>query len=163
MDLRNCTPVLFVKNAQTARQFYESLLEMKVKADFGGLNIVFEEGFAVWQIMNENIIPQTLGSDNITNRDLTSRFEMCFETEDLDNVYKTLKDNNIKFLHEVNVELWGQRTIRFYDPDGHLVEVGEAMHVFIRRIYKEENYDIEATAKRAYTPVDILKQILQVQ
>ncbi len=163
MNLKNCTPVLFVKNAQTARQFYESLLGMKVKADFGGLNIIFEEGFAVWQIMDGNIIPQTLGAENITNHNLTSRFEMCFETEDLDSIHKTLKDNNTKFLHEINVELWGQRTIRFYDPDGHLIEVGEAMHVFLRRIYEEENCDIEATSKRAYTPVDILKQILQLQ
>ena len=81
MNLNNCTPVLFVKDAQIARTFYESLLGLKVKADFGGLNIIFEEGFALWQVMNENIIPKTLGSENITDSNLTSRFELCFETE----------------------------------------------------------------------------------
>ena len=160
MDLKNCVPVLFVKDAQVARNFYETFLGLKVKADFGGLNIIFQEGFALWQIMNENMIPKTLGFDNITNSNLTSRFELCFETEDLDSIYKTLKDNNTKFLHEINIELWGQRTIRFYDPDGHLIEAGESMHVFLRRIYEEENFNIEATSQRAFTPVEMLKEIL---
>ena len=163
MDLKNCAPVLFVKNAHIARDFYENLLGLKVKADFGGLNIIFQEGFALWQIMDENIIPKTLGAENITNGNLTSRFELCFETEALDGIHKVLKDNGIKFLHEINVELWGQRTIRFYDPDGHLIEVGEAMHVFLRRIYEEENFDIEATAKRAFTPAEMLKEILNLE
>ena len=161
MDLKNCTSVLFVKNAQIARTFYENLLGLKVKADFGGTNIIFEEGFALWQIMNGNIISQTLGTENITDHNLTSRFELCFETEDFDNIYKTLNDNGIKFLHRINVELWGQRTIRFYDPDGHLIEVGEAMHVFLRRVYEEENFDIEATSKRTFTSVKMLKEILK--
>lgn len=163
MDLKNCTPVLFVKDAQVARTFYETLLGLKVTGDFGGLNIIFEEGFALWQIMDVNIIPKTLGSENIVNSNLTSRFELCFETEHLDDIYKALKENGTKFLHEINVELWGQRNIRFYDPDGHLVEVGEAMHVFLRRIYEEENLDIEATSKRTYTPIEMLKEFLQLQ
>ena len=161
MDLKNCTPVLFVKNAQIARTFYENLLGLKVKADFGGTNIIFEEGFALWQIMDGNIIPQTLGAENITDHNLASRFELCFETEDFDNIYKALNDNGIKFLHRINVELWGQRTIRFYDPDGHLIEVGEAMHVFLRRVYEEENFDIEATSKRTFTSVEMLREILK--
>ena len=113
--------------------------------------------------MDENIIPRTLGSKNITDSSLTSRFELCFETEDFDNIYKTLKDSDTKFLHEKNIELWGQQTIRFYDPDGHLIEVGEAMHVFLRRIYEEENCDIEATSKRTFTPVEMLKEMLKLE
>jgi len=162
MKLNNCVPVLFVKDAKIAQKFYETVLGLTVKADFGGLNIVFEEGFALWQIMDVNMIPQRLGMDNITNRMLTPRFELAFETDDLNAVYQKLKENETIFLHEINEELWGQQNVRFYDPDGHLVEVGEAMPVFLRRIYEEENKDLEATSKRAYTPVEILKNILEV-
>ena len=28
---------------------------------------------------------------------------------------------------------WGQRVIRFYDPDGHIIEVGEDMRSVIHR------------------------------
>lgn len=163
MKLQNCTPVLFVKDAGKAKDFYVDVLGMTVTADFGGLNYMFKEGFAVWQIMEENIIPKTLGSENIYNTENTSRFELCFETEDYDDVLKTLKEKNVKFLHELNTELWGQRTVRFYDPYGHLIEVGEAMPVFLKRIFEEEGRNVEATAKRTYMPPEAIKHILNLK
>ena len=162
MELKNCTPVLFAKNAGKSKAFYVDVLGMTVTADFGGMNFIFKEGFAVWQIMDGNIIPETLGRENIENAQSTSRFELCFETEDLDCVYKTLKENNVELLHEINTEMWGQRNVRFYDLDGHLVEVGEAMHVFLKRIYDEEGQDLEATSKRTFVPVEGLKQFLSL-
>ncbi len=163
MELKNCTSVLFVKDAQIARNFYENILGMEVVMDFGGLNFAFRNGFAVWQIMDNNIIPQTLGKDNVTNPDLPSRFELYFETDDIDGVHQKLKESGIKFLHELNTEVYGQRNIRFYDPDGHLVEVGETTTVFLRRIYEEENYDLEAASKRTFTTMEDLKTILGLE
>lgn len=159
MDLKSCVPVLFVRDAKKARDFYVDLLGMTVISDFGGLNFMFKEGFALWQILDENIIPKTLGRENIYNQHATSRFELCFETHDLENVYATLKKHNTKFLHEVNEEIWGQQTIRFYDPDGHLIEVGEAMTVFLKRIYEEEK-SIEEVARRTYMEPDMVRQFL---
>lgn len=163
MDLKHATPVLFVRDAQKSKTFYADLLEMTIVAGFGGMNIIFKEGFALWQIMEQNIIPQTLGSENIYNAKATSRFELVFETEMLDAIYKKLKDNNVQFLHEINTEIWGQRTIRFYDYDGHLVEVGEAMPVFLQRIFEEEGKDVEATAKRTYMEPEAIRHILRLQ
>jgi catechol 2,3-dioxygenase-like lactoylglutathione lyase family enzyme len=162
MELKNCMAVLFVKDALKARDFYVGVMGMTVVMNNGDRNFMFKEGFAIWQIMEQNIIPQKLGLDKITNSTLPSRFELCFETKELDNVFQKLKDNGVPFLHEINTELWGQRTIRFYDIDGHLIEVGEAMPIFLRRIYEEENYSLEATSTRTFTPVEILKQILGV-
>ena len=105
MELKNCMPVLFAKNAGKSKDFYVDVLGMTVTADFGGMNFIFKEGFAVWQISDGNIIPETLGRENIENAQSTSRFELCFETEDLDCVYKTLKENNVRLLHEINTEV----------------------------------------------------------
>ncbi len=35
---------------------------------------------------------------------------------------------------------WGQRVIRFYDLDGHLIEVGESMAMVIRRFFRGGAY-----------------------
>lgn len=86
--------------------------------------------------------------------------KFVFETAELDSIYKALKENNVKFLHELNTEIWGQRTIRFYDPDGHLIEVGEFMSVFMRRIYEEEGQNLEATSKRTFVPIESIKHFL---
>ncbi|HPD94513.1 MAG TPA: VOC family protein [Tenuifilaceae bacterium] len=161
MNLQNCTPVLFVKNARVSKKFYTDILGFTVIMDNGGLNYVFKEGFAIWQINPDNIIPKTIGAKNITNSSNANRFELCFETNELDKVHKTLKENNVKFLHEINTEIWGQRTIRFYDPDEHLIEVGEEMSIFLKRIYEEENRNLEATAKRTFMPLDALKRFVE--
>lgn len=162
MNLEKCTPVLFVSDAQIAKKFYTEILKFTVIMDNGGLNLFFKEGFAVWQIGTDNIIPKRLGYENIINNKNVSRFELCFETNELDKIHQTLKKNGVRFLHEINTELWGQRTIRFYDPDGHLIEVGEEMSIFLKRIYEEEGRDIEATAKRTFMPLDALKQFLKI-
>ena len=161
MNLEKCQPVLFVKDAGVSTKFYTDVLGFTVIMDNGGANITFKEGFTVWQIWESNILSQTIGIENITNNRNASRFELCFETDDLDSIYKTLKDNNVRFLHEINTELWGQRTIRFYDPDGHLIEVGEEMSIFLKRIYEEEGRDLEATAKRTFMPLDALKYFVE--
>ncbi len=161
MNLGKCQPVLFVKDAGVSTKFYTDLLGCTVVMDNGGANITFKEGFTVWQVWEGNVISQTIGVENITNSSSASRFELCFETDELDNVYKALKDNNVRFLHELNTELWGQRTIRFYDPDGHLIEVGEEMPIFLKRIYEEEGCDLEATAKRTFMPLDALKHFVE--
>lgn len=162
MDLQHCTPVLFVKDAIKARDFYRDVLGMTEIMNNGDLNFMFREGFAIWQIMDVNIIPQKLGMEKITDASATSRFEICFETSDLNSVYKKVKEAGVKFLHEINTELWGQQTIRFYDMDGHLIEVGESMPTFLTRIYEEEGKDIDATAKRTYMPKEALIQILGI-
>ncbi len=161
MELKNCTTVLFVKDIEISKKFYTDLLGLTVVMDFGGTNITFKEGFAIWQIAPGNIIPTTLGTENIINPDAASRFEQCFETDDIDVIYKKLKDNGVGFLHEINTEIWGQRTIRFYDPDGHLIEIGEEMSIFLNRIYEEEGKDLEATSKRTFVPVETLKHFVE--
>jgi len=163
MELKNCTPVLFVKDALKSRDFYTAMLGMTVIMNNGDQNFMFKEGFAIWQISEENIIPKKIGLARISDSNSPARFELCFETGELDSIYQILKDHNIRFLHEINTELWGQRTIRFYDPDGHLIEVGEAMQIFLRRIYEEEGGNLEATSRRTFTSQDALKHFLELE
>lgn len=40
---------------------------------------------------------------------------------------------DIEYLGEVIEHSWGQRVIRFYDLDGHIIEVGEDMKMVIKR------------------------------
>lgn len=54
---------------------------------------------------------------------------------------------------------WGQRVIRFYDPDGHMIEVGEAMKAVIER-FLDSGMTLEATAVRMDASVDALKKLL---
>ena len=41
--------------------------------------------------------------------------------------------SDIEYLGEVIEHSWGQRVIRFYDLDEHLIEVGEDMQMVVKR------------------------------
>jgi len=41
--------------------------------------------------------------------------------------------------------------IRFHAPDGHLIEIGEEMHIFLKRIYEGKNRDLEILLRNAHS------------
>jgi signal transduction histidine kinase len=44
---------------------------------------------------------------------------------------------NVKLVHPVREEPWGQRVIRLYDPDGHIIEIGESLEAVARRFHRD--------------------------
>ena len=60
--------------------------------------------------------------------------EIVFEEQEFDGFLNKLKKYpDIEYLGEVIEHSWGQRVIRFYDLDGHIVEVGEDMKMVLKR------------------------------
>lgn len=159
MDLRNCSAALFVKDIEVSRHFYCTILGLPVELDFGK-NIIMKAGFAIWEIQASHIIPSRLGLENISNPS-SNRFELYFETENLPDVWQTLKRNHIRFLHEIHEEPWGQQTIRFFDPDNHLIEVGESMRQFVGRFY-QQGLSLEEVSRRTSVPVKEIKRLLKI-
>ncbi|AGF96825.1 Lactoylglutation lyase [Methanosarcina mazei Tuc01] len=85
---------------------------------------------------------------------------MYFEEEDLDSFLKKLKEmNSIEYVHELKEQPWGQRVIRFYDPDMHIIEVGEPMESVVKRLLSE-GLPVEETSKRTLMPEEFVRQFL---
>jgi catechol 2,3-dioxygenase-like lactoylglutathione lyase family enzyme len=130
MKLKNSSTAIFVKKIEVSKAFYEDLLGLEIEFNFGK-NIIFKGGIAIWEINPNHIIPSRLGENINVN---SNRFELYFETDNLEEVFKPLKAAKINFLHEIHEESWGQQTIRFFDPDNHLIEIGESLRCFISRM-----------------------------
>lgn len=158
MDLNNFSTAIFVKDIEISKNFYCNLLGLPIDLDFGK-NVIFKSGFAIWEIQNNHIIPLTLGLGKITNAS-SNRFELYFETENLPDIFKVLKNGNVRFIHEIHEEPWGQQTIRFFDPDNHLIEIGESMRQFVCRFY-DQGLTIEQVYKRTSVPVDEIKRLIK--
>jgi catechol 2,3-dioxygenase-like lactoylglutathione lyase family enzyme len=158
MDIKNCSTVLFVKNIETSKDFYAGLLGLQVDLDFGK-NVIFKCGPTIWEIQDSHIIPNKLGLDKISDSNV-NRFELYFEAENLSEVFESLKKNNVGFLHEIHEEPWGQHTIRFFDPDNHLIEIGESMKQFVYKFYKQ-GLTIEQVSKRTSVPITTVKQLIK--
>ena len=157
MNLKNCSTALFVKDIGISRDFYVDVLGLEVDLDFGG-NIIFKNGFAIWEIQDHHIIPQRLGFEKITDSTV-NRFELYFETENLTEIFETLKSHHVRLLHEIHEESWGQQTIRFFDPDNHLIEIGESMKQFVGRFYSQ-GLTVEQVSDRTHVPVEEVKRLV---
>ena len=53
----------------------------------------------------------------------------------------------IEYVHPVYEHRWGQRVVRFYDPDFHIMEVGEDLKTVCRR-FLDSGLILEETARR---------------
>ncbi len=127
-------PILLVENIERSREFYEKTLKQKVKYDFG-VNVSFEGDFAIHLKDHFEEIAKLKDSHSILFG--SNSFDLCFETEKIDEIYNELKNIRAEFLHEIEEQPWGQRVIRFYDPDKHIVEIGETMDGVVIRLYKQ--------------------------
>ena len=142
-------PMLVVNDIDKSVEFYENILGMSVILDFGA-NKTLTGGLAL----------QTAETykDFIDGRALCfggNDFELYFEEDDFDSFIQRLKIFKIEFVHPVKEHSWGQRVVRFYDPDKHIVEVGENLKSVCRR-FLESGMTPEQTAERMDVPLNFV-------
>lgn len=122
-----CT-VISVADINLSRKFYEDLFGLELYQNYG-INISFTCGLALQQEFDWLI---NLPKEEIIKN--SNNIELCFEEENFDKFIVKLKEYpNIKYLGDVIEHSWGQRVVRFYDLDEHLIEVGESMNMVIKR------------------------------
>lgn len=125
------SPLLVVADMQRARRFYETVLGLNVIVDFGE-NITFEGNFALHQ--------QAHFQSLIDGKDIKSGgndFELYFEYDEMDDVNARLNNNQVELVHPMREQPWRQRVVRFYDPDRHIIEIGESMEFLCYRLHRE--------------------------
>jgi catechol 2,3-dioxygenase-like lactoylglutathione lyase family enzyme len=155
--LKNCSTALFVKDIEVSKDFYTNILQFSVEMDFGK-NIIFKNGVTIWEIQTGHLIPTHLGYTKITDPSV-NRFELYFETDNLTQTFDALKSKNVRFLNEIHEEVWGQRTIRFFDPDNHLIEVGETLKQFVCRFFNQ-GLTVEEISQRTHIPAEEVRRLI---
>lgn len=146
--------VLSVADIHASRKFYEDLFGLELYQDYG-INISFTGGLSLQQEFDWLL---NLPKDQIHTR--PNNMELYFEEENFDDFLKKLnRFPSIRLLGGVVEHGWGQRVIRLYDPDGHLIEVGECMKTVIRR-FLDTGLTMEETAERMDVSVKDLETLL---
>ena len=95
---------------------------------------------------------------NITGQLGHDNFELYFESDDLDAAETRFSEFGVPFVHALREQPWSQRVFRIYDPDEHIVELGELMPAVMLRFLGEE-MSSEQIAERTFLPLDIIRQI----
>ena len=155
MKLKN---ILFtVSDIERSKTFYKELFGLRVITDFGE-NVILTEGL----VLQEQRLWETfLGKDVCTGG---HDAELYFEENDLDGFIRKLENSSfeIEYLHPCMEHEWGQRVIRLYDPDRHVIEIGESLEYVARR-YLKAGMTPEQTAEKTQLPLAQVEEIYKTQ
>lgn len=146
--------VISVGDIKSSRKFYEDLFGLEVYQDYGR-NIAFTCGLALQQDFDWLV---NIPKEEILKK--SNNIELCFEEENFDDFLNKLDEYpDIQRLGDVIEHSWGQRVVRFYDLDEHIIEVGESMKDVINRfIYS--GLSMEEISKKMDVSLGDLKKLL---
>lgn len=117
MRLKNI--LIVVKDMEKSKQFYHDLFGLDVLLDNDG-NVILTEGLVlqdeqIWKtFIKKDIIPEN------------NSCELYFEEPNLEAFVAKLEQlyPSVQYVNQLMTHSWGQKVVRFYDPDGNLIEVG---------------------------------------
>lgn len=120
MKLKNV--LITVNDIEKSKAFYKDLFGLDVVLDNDG-NVILTEGLV---LQDAAIWKGFLGKDIISMNNAT---ELYFEEPDIEGFAKKLEEypSPIRYVNQLTEHSWGQKVIRFYDPDDNLIEVGTPM------------------------------------
>ncbi len=117
MRLKNF--LIVVNDIERSKQFYHDLFGLEMILDNDG-NMILTDGLVLqeekyWkEFLKKEIIPEN------------NSCELYFEEADIEGFIEKLESYypEVKYVNRLMTHSWGQKVIRFYDPDGNLIEVG---------------------------------------
>jgi len=120
MKLKNV--LIVVNDMEKSIAFYKDIFGLEVILDNDG-NVIMTEGLVlqdakIWKaFLDKDIIPKN------------NACELYFEESDIEGFADKLEKYGepIEYVNKLMTHNWGQKVIRFYDPDGNLIEVGTPM------------------------------------
>lgn len=117
MKLKNV--LIVVKDIERARQFYQDLFGLSVVLYNDG-NMILTEGLV---LQDEKIWKEFLGREILREN---NSCELYFEEADIEGFVERLERiyPDVRYVNRLMSHSWGQKVVRFYDPDGNLIEVG---------------------------------------
>ncbi len=151
IDMKFKLTLLAVKDVNVSKQFYKEIFNQEVVLDLGR-NVTFSGGFAI----QEDFAWLTdLPVNSVIEK--SNNMELYFEVDDFDGFIQKIKNyRNIEYVHQPKKYEWQQRVVRIYDPDHHIIEIGESMAVIARR-YLAEGYSVEETSKIIQHPIEFVE------
>ena len=120
MKLKNV--LITVKDIERSRRFYHDLFGLEMLLDNDG-NMILTEGLV---LQDAKIWSDFLGWEIIPEN---NSCELYFEEGDIEGFVKRLEElyPEVNYVNHLMTHSWGQKVVRFYDPDGNLIEVGTPM------------------------------------
>ncbi len=146
--------ILLVSDIQRSKRFYCDQIGLKVVHDFKH-HVTFEGGLAIHDAEHYQ---RTTGKSVVLNLS-DHRSGIYFETDDIIDDFSRLEKAGVAFQNEIEMQPWNQQIFRCFDPDKHLIEVGETMEKVILRLH-DRGKNLEEIVTMTDLPHDYVELIL---
>lgn len=125
MKLRNV--VIVVKDIKKSAAYYEDLFGLSVLFDQGG-NVIMSEGLV---LQDEKIWTDFIGKEAIPK---SNSCLLYFEEREIERFVQKLEEQypDTCYLNRLTTTDQVKKFVRFYDPDGNLIEVAAAIENYSR-------------------------------
>lgn len=119
MRLKNI--VIVVIDIAKSKAFYRDVFGLQVLQESEG-NVILSDGLVLQDAM---VWSEAIGKSVTLDY---NAMVIYFETSDIHEVVEKLEGyaDDIRIITPTTENAWGRKMIRFYDPDGHVIEVAEA-------------------------------------
>ena len=148
--------LLAVRDINRARKLYEGLLGCKVAMDLG-VYVAYTNGISLQQEETWLSFIEREADDIVYG---ANDAELYFDEHEIESFFIRMRVFDVELIHDLKEHSWGQRVVRFYDLDGHIIEVGEHMGDVARRFICE-GMTHEQAAKRMEIPLEMLEAFLK--
>ena len=120
MKLKNV--LIVVNDIEQSKKYYHDLFGLEVVLDNDG-NVILTEGLV---LQDKAIWEGFLGRDIAAKNNAS---ELYFEESNIEAFVEKLERlyPETEYVNRLMEHSWGQKVVRFYDPDGNLIEVGTPM------------------------------------
>lgn len=152
MKLKN--PLLVVCDMDKSIEFYKKALGLHVIMDFGA-NKTLTGGLSLQTLESWKSF---IGTDNVSFG--SNSMEVYFEEDNFDEFIERLKVCDVEYVHPVREHSWGQRVVRIYDPDMHIIEIGENIKVVCKR-FLNSGMTAEQVAARMDVPIKFVNACMR--
>ena len=152
MKIKNT--MLVVTDIDKSVEFYKKVLGLRVIMDFGA-NKTLTGGLALQTL---DTWREFIGTDDISFGNNSS--EIYFEEDNFDKFAERLQKFDVDYVHPVKEHSWGQRVVRIYDPDKHIIEIGENVKSVCRR-FLDSGMTAEQVAERMDVPVKFVNACMR--
>lgn len=148
-------PMLVVKDIEKSKEFYTQVIGVRVISDLGenatltgGMGLQTENSWKAFTNCDEAFFSY---GGNVT--------EMYFEEADFESFIEKIEALNIEMIGSVLVMPWGQKVVRMYDPDRHIIEIGEDLKVMVKRLHAE-GLSVDELVEKTYMKKGMVEKII---
>ncbi len=111
--------IILTKDMERAIGFYRDVMGLELQKQFETVAF-FQNGLIVH---DEAVYLSYIDKPGHVSQGFKAVY--YYIASDIDEIYRSLQEKKVEFIHGLETQSWGERVFRFYDPDGNVIEIGD--------------------------------------